>query len=247
MRRTAQRPSKLSPGLLLLLAAIGALGSMAIHMFVPAIPSVARDLRAEPGTIQLAVTLYLIGIGAGQLAAGTLADGLGRRPVMLAGLVLFMPDPSRRTRAACRRAAPRAPRAVLIRRRGPFGGWQIIFGQSASRRRPASALNLVPCWVKPGSRSRGRSRSCTLRACCKFLLPLLARQRVPQLRSTFSVLFPLIGQYGLRPRGRQCYFLCRVQYCQPPLSSGARTPGRHADRPRHSLAGGTVCSRASTG
>lgn len=90
MRRTAQRPATLSPGLLLLLAAIGALGSMAIHMFVPAIPSVARDLRAEPGTIQLAVTLYLIGVGAGQLAAGTLADGLGRRPVMLAGLVLFV-------------------------------------------------------------------------------------------------------------------------------------------------------------
>lgn len=74
---------------LLLLAAIGALGSMAIHMFVPALPAAARELHAAPGVVQLAVTLYLIGLGAGQLIAGPIAERLGRRPLMLGGLAAF--------------------------------------------------------------------------------------------------------------------------------------------------------------
>lgn len=76
--------------LLLLLALTGALGSMGIHMFAPAIPAVARDLHAEPATIQLAITLYLIALGMGQLIAGPIADYHGRRPMLLAGLVLFV-------------------------------------------------------------------------------------------------------------------------------------------------------------
>lgn len=90
MSRGAPRSAVLTPGTLVLLAAVGALGSMAVHMFVPAIPSVARDLGAEPAAIQLAVTLYLIGIGAGQLSAGATSDRVGRRPVLLAGLALFV-------------------------------------------------------------------------------------------------------------------------------------------------------------
>lgn len=76
--------------LILLLAGVSALGSLAIHMFVPAMPSVARELAAQPGTVQLTVSLYLLGLGGGQLAAGPISDAVGRRPVLLAGIVIFV-------------------------------------------------------------------------------------------------------------------------------------------------------------
>jgi DHA1 family bicyclomycin/chloramphenicol resistance-like MFS transporter len=102
--------------LLILLAACGALGSMSIHMFVPAMPAVARDLNASAATVQLAVTLYLIGIGSGQLVAGPAADRLGRRPVLLAGLAMFVVG------AACSAAAPTAPLLLAARFVQAIGG-----------------------------------------------------------------------------------------------------------------------------
>ncbi len=59
-------------------------------MFVPAMPGVARDLGTQADTVQLTVTLYLMGLGIGQLAAGPVADRFGRRPALLCGLALFV-------------------------------------------------------------------------------------------------------------------------------------------------------------
>lgn len=83
-------PRALTGRVIAMLAAVGALGSMAIHMFVPAMPMVARDLAASADAVQLAVTLYLLGLGLGQLGAGPASDAFGRRPVLLAGLALFV-------------------------------------------------------------------------------------------------------------------------------------------------------------
>ena len=83
-------PARLSRALILLLAGVGALGSLAIHLFVPAMPAVARDLAAAPATIQLAVSLYLFGLGGGQLVAGPVSDAIGRRPVLIAGAAIFV-------------------------------------------------------------------------------------------------------------------------------------------------------------
>ncbi|RYE01199.1 MAG: MFS transporter, partial [Sphingomonadales bacterium] len=76
--------------LILLLAGVSALGSLAIHMFVPALPSVAREMASNPGTVQLTISLYLLGLGGGQLAAGPISDAIGRRPVLLAGIAIFI-------------------------------------------------------------------------------------------------------------------------------------------------------------
>ena len=56
----------------MLLGAITALGSLAIHMFVPAMPIAAAMLRASPSVVQLTLTLYLVGVGTGQIVSGPL-------------------------------------------------------------------------------------------------------------------------------------------------------------------------------
>ena len=74
----------------MLLGAITALGSLAIHMFVPAMPIAAAVLRASPSVMQLTLTLYLVGVGTGQIVSGPLADHVGRRPVLLGGIAIFV-------------------------------------------------------------------------------------------------------------------------------------------------------------
>lgn len=75
---------------ILTLAAIAAMGSMAIHMLVPALPLIAADFAIGEARAQQVVSIYLAGLAAGQLVAGPLADRLGRRPVMLSGLTLYI-------------------------------------------------------------------------------------------------------------------------------------------------------------
>lgn len=65
------------------------MGSLAIHLIVPAMPEMARSLDASPDRIKLAITLYLIGLGGGQLLAGVLIDRLGRRPILILGVLVF--------------------------------------------------------------------------------------------------------------------------------------------------------------
>lgn len=71
------------------LALVAALGSMAIHMLVPALPQLASDFATNAHGAQLAISIYMIGLGAAQLVAGPAVDRLGGRPVLLAGLALY--------------------------------------------------------------------------------------------------------------------------------------------------------------
>jgi DHA1 family bicyclomycin/chloramphenicol resistance-like MFS transporter len=64
-------------------------GTLSLHIFVPALPAAARELGASPGVIQLTITVYVIGLAVGQLAYGPLSDKFGRRPVLMAGLLLY--------------------------------------------------------------------------------------------------------------------------------------------------------------
>jgi DHA1 family bicyclomycin/chloramphenicol resistance-like MFS transporter len=74
----------------IVLAAIACSGTLAMHMFVPALPAVARDLDTTPAVAQLTLTVYLMGIAAGQLIYGPLSDRFGRRPVLIASLAVFL-------------------------------------------------------------------------------------------------------------------------------------------------------------
>ena len=73
----------------LLLVALTACGTLGMHVIIPALPATARAMGISIGTVQLTITLYLIGLAAGQLLYGPLSDRFGRRPVLLAGMTLF--------------------------------------------------------------------------------------------------------------------------------------------------------------
>jgi DHA1 family bicyclomycin/chloramphenicol resistance-like MFS transporter len=72
-----------------LLVAMTACGTLGMHIVIPALPATARALNISIGTVQLTITLYLIGLAIGQLLYGPVSDRFGRRPVLLAGLSLF--------------------------------------------------------------------------------------------------------------------------------------------------------------
>src|SRR5436190_18942804 len=75
---------------LVLLSAVTALGFCALHMIVPALPLLVAVFDDSPARVQLVLSLYLAGIAAGQLVYGPLSDGFGRRPVLIAGLAMFL-------------------------------------------------------------------------------------------------------------------------------------------------------------
>src|SRR5262245_18758061 len=59
-------------------------------MTLPSLPATAETLEARPETLQLTVTLFLAGFALAQLVHGPLSDRLGRRRVLLGGLVVYI-------------------------------------------------------------------------------------------------------------------------------------------------------------
>jgi len=75
--------------IILILGGVWALSSFATDLFLPAMPAAAAALGASESAVALNITALLIGLGVGQLLAGPVSDSRGRRPVLLAGLVVF--------------------------------------------------------------------------------------------------------------------------------------------------------------
>src|SRR5471032_975798 len=64
-------------------------GTLAMHIFVPALPEAAQELGATVGEMQLTMSVYIAGLAVGQLAYGPLSDRFGRRPMLIVGLVVY--------------------------------------------------------------------------------------------------------------------------------------------------------------
>jgi len=73
-----------------LLAALVAFQSVSTDLYLPSLPTIVADLATTVEDVQLTLSLFLVGFGAGQLLWGPLADRFGRRPVLLAGLAAYV-------------------------------------------------------------------------------------------------------------------------------------------------------------
>lgn len=72
-----------------LLVLITTSGTFGIHVFVPALPQAGASLQAPAALMSMTISLYVLGLGLGQLFYGPVSDSFGRRPVLLAGLSLY--------------------------------------------------------------------------------------------------------------------------------------------------------------
>ena len=72
------------------LVAITSLGPLALQLFVPSLPAIARDFGVSIGTAQYAFSLSMIAIAFATLVYGPLSDRYGRRPALLGGISLFL-------------------------------------------------------------------------------------------------------------------------------------------------------------
>lgn len=75
---------------ILTLGALTTLGPLAIDLYLPAIPAIAKDMGEPLSRIQFTLSAYTIGFALGQLIYGPLSDRFGRRKIMFPGLIAYI-------------------------------------------------------------------------------------------------------------------------------------------------------------
>jgi DHA1 family bicyclomycin/chloramphenicol resistance-like MFS transporter len=74
-----------------LLALLFSTVAFSTDAMLPMMAAMGRELSpVEPGQIQLVITVFVAGLGLGTFVAGPLSDALGRKPVILGGIALYM-------------------------------------------------------------------------------------------------------------------------------------------------------------
>lgn len=74
-----------------LCACLMAMTAMSIDIMLPALPAIGDALGvANQNDRQLIVVLYMAGFSAGQILFGPLSDRFGRKPILMAGLAIFI-------------------------------------------------------------------------------------------------------------------------------------------------------------
>ena len=98
-----------------MLGSLGTLGPFAVDTYLPAFTGIAQSLSASPLQMQQTLSAYLLGIALMNLFHGALSDGFGRRPVILAGIGVFV-----LASLGC----------ALSRNIGELVGWRVVQGLS---------------------------------------------------------------------------------------------------------------------
>ncbi|MCK0152526.1 multidrug effflux MFS transporter [Alcanivorax sp. S6407] len=81
----------ISPGrLAVILGSLIALGPLAIDTYLPALMTMAGHFQVPIHDVEISVSVYVLGVAAGQWLGGPLSDQFGRKPVAYGGLLLFI-------------------------------------------------------------------------------------------------------------------------------------------------------------
>ena len=72
------------------LGVINAIGGLSINMYLPALANIAQTLGTSAAMVQLTLASFFVGFAIGQLVYGPVSDRYGRKPLLQAGLGIFV-------------------------------------------------------------------------------------------------------------------------------------------------------------
>ncbi len=147
-------PSRLPPALMGLLALLSAFTPLSIDMYLPALPTITRDLDATVGELQLTLSAFMVAFGFGQIFYGPAGDRFGRRPVILLGIAIYVA-----TTIGCAFAAM-ADQLVLLR---------LLQGLAA-----CGSVVLARTMVRDLAEGDQAARAMSLIMACSSMAPMLA-------------------------------------------------------------------------
>lgn len=72
----------------LILGLLSMMPPLGIDMYLPAFLNISKDLNVPSSQVQYTLTMFTFGMGVGQLVWGPIADSVGRKPIILFGLLI---------------------------------------------------------------------------------------------------------------------------------------------------------------
>ncbi|BET96123.1 multidrug effflux MFS transporter [Xenorhabdus taiwanensis] len=81
--------SELGFKLVLVLGMLSAIGALSTDMYLPLFPAMSHALITTQAGIQLSLTSFMAGLAIGQLIIGPWSDAIGRRKLLLGGMILL--------------------------------------------------------------------------------------------------------------------------------------------------------------
>ena len=76
--------------ILVLITAMLMMQPLSTDLYLASLPTLVTDFGVPVATVQLTLSLFVVGFGAAQLIVGPLSDRFGRRPILLSGLALYL-------------------------------------------------------------------------------------------------------------------------------------------------------------
>ena len=73
----------------IVLGLLSAAGPLAIDMYLPALPTIAADLRASPAAVQGSLMAFFLAVALCQIIYGPISDSFGRKAPLMFGLALY--------------------------------------------------------------------------------------------------------------------------------------------------------------
>lgn len=91
MNITIENPSPGFVESILLMSLLISLTALSIDTMLPALPEIGRELGVKyTNDVQLIISMLILGLSVGQLVFGPLSDSMGRKPVLFAGVMIFI-------------------------------------------------------------------------------------------------------------------------------------------------------------